>query len=357
MTKKTFIWNFKENKLHNLKAINKEIYYKGYIRDFVEEEKRIKVIDDHSTISDIILKSKKKKIYKKFKFKKFNKKKLKALKAKKARKLKATALKTKKFKKIKPNSKIGASVKLNKHILRHKFWDKIRIKVPLVSTPKSSIIKTKNSLKNLLEYINTNDNLPITFVRPTKGGFIIRASNILGFLSKKEYKKAKEKYKLSSKKDNIEQELIKDNYRKKILPIKSKLRILNKTNNKLLSKFNGIKNYIINAYQNNSETSIIDQKIIDLSKNQVSKMKDILNSNKNQIVYLKQQLSNIKLNFFNLYSPNKNNLLPLEIKELKYTTPVKRHQFIKKRRFLRRRRIQFTKKSCLKRPTFRCKTK
>ena len=47
----------------------------------------------------------------------------------------------------------------------------------------------------------------------------------------------------------------------------------------------------------------------------------------------------------------------LEIKELKYTTPVKRHQFIKKRRFLRRRRIQFTKKSCLKRPTFRCKTK
>lgn len=63
MTKKTFYRNLKERKLNALKAVNKEILNKSYVRGFFKEDHKIKLIDNFSSVSDIFLK---KENYKKY---------------------------------------------------------------------------------------------------------------------------------------------------------------------------------------------------------------------------------------------------------------------------------------------------
>ena len=70
MARKTFLWNFKEQSFTNKKAINKELFFKSLVREHVEDNKRLRLIDDGSTVFDIITTKKPIKKRKKFFFKK-----------------------------------------------------------------------------------------------------------------------------------------------------------------------------------------------------------------------------------------------------------------------------------------------
>ncbi len=54
MTRKTFLWNFKEQAFINKNAVNTEILSKFLVRDTVEGNKRLRLIDNGSEIFDII---------------------------------------------------------------------------------------------------------------------------------------------------------------------------------------------------------------------------------------------------------------------------------------------------------------
>lgn len=107
MTKKTFYWNLKERKFNDIKAVNKEFLYKSFVRGFLEDDQKIKVIDNFSSVSDLFLK-------------------------------KEDSIKY----------RMGTSIKTQAIILKHKYWDKLQLIMPFLLKPKKKniIMKVKFNL-------------------------------------------------------------------------------------------------------------------------------------------------------------------------------------------------------------------
>lgn len=61
MTKKLFFYNLNQMESHKLRLVNKEFIPKSIIRDFLEDDIKIKILDNSSSINDIVLKDKNKK--------------------------------------------------------------------------------------------------------------------------------------------------------------------------------------------------------------------------------------------------------------------------------------------------------
>lgn len=201
MTKKTFTWNLKDRKFNDLKAINKEILYKSYTRNFLKDDQKIKVIDNSSSISDILLDKDDSKKY-----------------------------------------RIGTSINAKTTILKSIYWDKIQIAMPFLIKPKKKSFVTKlkinlltiqkkfkknfkeqkEELKKLLlkklllnpikkyrkskkfkknfkkkynvwkkEAIAKSKIFPIEVKKPIRGGFFVECFGIKGAISKKQYDFAK----------------------------------------------------------------------------------------------------------------------------------------------------------------------
>lgn len=316
MTKKTFLWEFKEQNFNNQKAITKEFFKKSFVRKSLKVNKQIKIIDDSSTISDFYFHRKKKRSLKK-KLNKFKLKGKKELKFKQNKKI-SKAKKAKKVFKKRKSIKTGTALHLKEHTLRHKFWDKIQIKVPLISTPKNNLFQLRNSINDLVltKHTNKQKNLPIKILKPKKGGFNVRYSIIKGFLSNKQYRNAKMVFEMNNFKES---------------------------SNSLLSN-----KYLTKLVKTNKYISF--RKVIRLNKG--SKIAET------KFWKIK------KHNFF----------LPLKIKKLYYKVPnlkkryVKKHRlgtrrkfFFRRKRYIRfnykfrfRKKIQFSKKSQIKKIIFKC---
>lgn len=318
MTKKTFLWEFKEQNFNNQKAITKEFFKKSFVRKSLKVNKQIKIIDDSSTISDFYFHRKKKRSLKKklntFKLKNKSKKELKFKQNKKNSKVK----KAKKLFKKRKSIKTGTALHLEEHTLRHKFWDKIQIKVPLISTPKNNLFQLRDSINDLVltKYANKQKNLPIKILKPKKGGFNVRFSIIKGFLSNKQYRNAQMLFEMNAIKEN------------------SKALLSNKYLRKLVSA------------------------------NKYISLKKVIHLNKASKITETKFWKIKKHNFF----------LPLKIKKLHYKIPslkkkyVKKHKlgarrkfFFRRKRFVRfnykfrfRKKIQFSKKSQIKKIIFKC---
>jgi len=61
MTKKLFFYKINQMESHKLRLINKVIIPKSIIRDFIEDDTKIKILDNSYSINDIVLKDKNKK--------------------------------------------------------------------------------------------------------------------------------------------------------------------------------------------------------------------------------------------------------------------------------------------------------
>lgn len=143
MTKKTFYWNLKERKFNDLKAVNKEILNKSYVRGFLEEDKKIKLIDNFSNISDLFLRKENSKKY-----------------------------------------KIGSSIKTKSMVLKNIYWDKIQLVMPFLMSPKKKNLITKVKL-NLLTKKKSKDKAYIDVLKkPVKGGFYVESFGINEFIPK-----------------------------------------------------------------------------------------------------------------------------------------------------------------------------
>ena len=193
MVRKTFLWNFKNQEFINKKSTTKELFSKSFIREILIDNKQIKIIDNGSRISDFFLKKNLKKKVLKSKFKSFKKFKKEQKKGKKFKK----SIKINKRKNLQKNKyKIGASLNIEHRILRHKFWDKIRIEVPTVTNSEPANIF--NLLKNAKKATKNNSikgkYLPVQILKPIKGGFKVRSAMLKGFLSNKDYKNAKKAF-------------------------------------------------------------------------------------------------------------------------------------------------------------------
>lgn len=148
MTKKLFFYNLNQMEYHKLRLINKEIIPKSFIRDFVEDDIKIKVLDNSYSINDVVLKDKNKK-------------------------------RTKKI--------IGKSLNIDNHILRHRLWHMLQINVPLIYNHKS-INVTTNFVQKFSFFLQKKE--VFTYIlKPKKGGFSARSFGILGFLPTRQYNK------------------------------------------------------------------------------------------------------------------------------------------------------------------------
>lgn len=143
MTKKTFFCNINKIESHNLRLINKEIIPKSFIRENLN--KNIKIIDNSYSISDILLKNKKK----------HNKK------------------------------EIGSSIKIDNNILKNKFWHMIQLNLPTLSNEKSKNLAI-NFSKTFSLFLRKQKVL-VSILEAKKGGFVARSFGILGFLPLKQY--------------------------------------------------------------------------------------------------------------------------------------------------------------------------
>lgn len=345
MTRKTFLWNFKEQSFTNKKAINKELFFKSFVRDFDKENKRIRLIDDGSAIFDIV--TTKKAIKKRkwsyfFKRKKYrqikkNKLKLSKLSTKEKRKRKIWLKKLKVLKKLKKKAwldkkrkRIGAYITVEKQILRHKFWDKIRLNIPVVSNPKNktTILKLKNCISRLAlsKIFNKEENLPVRIVKPKKGGFIVRFSVIKGFLPKKQFKKAKNAL---------------------IIELSEKNQKITKTIQKFKKQFFLLKEHFFLIKNNNTKVK---------SRTLIKILKKRLANYKKNILILKNRKALFIRNFKKLDSLKKvkNNTirLPLKLDFLNYKSPNKRARFVRKRWWYKRKKLKITNKGMLKKPVF-----
>lgn len=148
MTKKLFFYNLNQMEYHKLRLINKEIIPKSFIRDFVEDDIKIKVLDNSYSINDVVLKDKNKK-------------------------------RTKKI--------IGKSLNIDNHILRHRLWHMLQINVPLIYNHKS-INLTINFVQKFSFFLQKKGVLT-SILKPKKGGFSARSFGISGFLPMNEYNK------------------------------------------------------------------------------------------------------------------------------------------------------------------------
>lgn len=153
MTKKTFFCNINKMESHNLRLINKEIMPKSFIREILNKNKNIKIIDNSSSISDVLLKNKKK----------HNKK------------------------------KIGSFIKIDNNILKNKFWHMIQLNLPTLANEKSKNL-TINFVKNFSLFLKKQKVL-VSILETKKGGFIARSFGILGFLPLKQYLSANKNFK------------------------------------------------------------------------------------------------------------------------------------------------------------------
>lgn len=178
MTKKLFFYSLNQMESHKLRLVNKEVIPKSFIRDFVEEDTKIKIIDNSYSINDLVLKDKNKK-------------------------------RTTKI--------IGKSLKVDNHILKHRLWHILQLNVPLIYNQKS-INLTTNFVEKFSLFFKKKGVLT-SILKAKKGGFSARSFGISGFLPLKEYKKlnlckiaAKVNAKLKAYKNNK----IKMNYSKAI---------------------------------------------------------------------------------------------------------------------------------------------
>ena len=344
MTRKTFLWNFKEQSFTNKKAINKELFFKSFVRDFDKENKRLRLIDDGSAVFDIVTTKKavKKRWSYFFKRKKYrqikkNKQNLRRLSTKERRKRKIWLKKLKVLKKLKKKAwlekkrkRIGAYITVEKQILKHKFWDKIRLNMPVISNPKNktTVLKLRNCINRLAisKAFNKQENLPVRIVKPKKGGFVVRFSVIKGFLPKKQFRKAKNAL---------------------IIELSEKNQKITKTIQKFKKKFFLLKEHFLLIKNDKAKTK--SQTLIKIFK------KRLANYKKN-ILILKNRKALFIRNFKKLDSLKKvkNNTirLPLKLDFLNYKSPNKRARFVRKRWWYKRKKLKITKKGMLKKPVF-----
>jgi len=165
MTKKTFFCNINKIESHNLRLVNKEIIPKSFIRETFNKNKNIKITDNSYSISDILLKNKKK----------HNKK------------------------------EIGSFIKIDNNILKNKFWHMIQLNLPTLSNEKSKNL-TINFVKSFSLFLRKQKVL-VSILETKKGGFIARSFGLLGFLPLKQY--------LSANKNSIKKSLLKTKELKK----------------------------------------------------------------------------------------------------------------------------------------------
>ncbi len=149
MTKKLFFYNLNQIESHKLRLVNKEVIPKSFIRDFIEEDTKIKILDNSYSIADIVLKDKNKK-------------------------------RTTKI--------IGKSLNVDNHILKHRLWHMLQLNVPLIYNQKS-INLTTNFVQKFSLFLKKKGVLT-SILKAKKGGFSARSFGISGFLPLKEYKKS-----------------------------------------------------------------------------------------------------------------------------------------------------------------------
>ncbi len=176
MSKKTFSWHFQNSEFFEQHFVTREYLHKSFIRDTLTENKNIKIVDNWSSVNDFFFKNQKSKVIRTFKKISKWKKKLIGSRIEKGRKLKT-----------------GNLIHLNYPILRHKFWDKIQLQVPMMpnARPVNLIRLVKTLRKSAVNSTNKKKLLPVQLLKPTKGGFIVRFSTIKGFLPTSQFKKAK----------------------------------------------------------------------------------------------------------------------------------------------------------------------
>lgn len=187
MSKKTFSWHFQNSEFFEQHFVTREYLHKSFIRDTLTENKNIKIVDNWSSVNDFFFKNQKSKVIKTFKKISKWKKKLTGSRIEKSRKLKT-----------------GNLIHLNYPILRHKFWDKIQLQVPMMpnARPVNLIRLVKTLRKSAVNNTNKKKLLPVQLLKPTKGGFIVRFSTIKGFLPTSQFKKAKKALKEKCQKVN-----------------------------------------------------------------------------------------------------------------------------------------------------------
>lgn len=309
MVRKTFLWNFKNQEFINKKSTTKELFSKSFIRDVLIDNKQIKIIDNGSRISDFFLKKrelKTKTLKSKFKsFKKFKKGQKKGNKFKKS-------IKSNNKKNLRKNKyKIGASLNIEHRILRHKFWDKIRIEVPAITNAKPANIFNilKNAKKATQRDCTKGKYLPVQILKPIKGGFKVRSAMLKGFLSNKDYKNAKKAFnkKLIFRLQNLEKKLLNSAKNIKVLTFKK------------------------NTFKSGSKSFNL-RKIFD---SEMKKWNCAFEEKKN---ILKKTITN---NFLNV---NVTKRLPLQLSILKPISRVKKAIYVKKRKLGSRRKIFFKRK-------------
>lgn len=149
MTKKLFFYNLNQMESYKLKLVNKEVIPKSFIRDFIEEDTKIKILDNSYAINDIVLKDKNKK-------------------------------RTTKI--------IGKSLNVDNHVLKHRLWHMLQLNVPLIYNQKS-INLTTNFVQKFSLFFKKKGVLT-SILKAKKGGFSARSFGISGFLPLKEYKKS-----------------------------------------------------------------------------------------------------------------------------------------------------------------------
>lgn len=148
MARKLFFYDLNQMESHKLKVVNKEVIPKSFIRDFLEEDTKIKILDNSYSINDIVLKDRNKK--------------------------RTTKL-------------IGKSLKVDNHVLKHRLWHMLQLNVPLIYNQKS-INLTTNFVQKFSLFFKKKGVLT-SILKAKKGGFSARSFGILGFLPLKQYKK------------------------------------------------------------------------------------------------------------------------------------------------------------------------
>lgn len=177
MSKKTFSWHFKNVQFFEKHIVTQEYLHKSFVRDTLTDNKDIKIVDNWSSVNDFFFKDQKSNSIKVFKYINKFEKQLIASKDNNALKLKT-----------------GSLIHLNYPILRHKFWDKIQLQVPMMpnAKPVDIIQLVKNFKKSSLNNKTKKRKLlPVQFLKPIKGGFTVRFSTIKGFLPRKDFILAK----------------------------------------------------------------------------------------------------------------------------------------------------------------------
>lgn len=307
MTKKTFSWNLKDRQFNNLKAINKEILYKSYTRNFLKEDQKVKLIDNSSNISDIFLR---KQDYKRY--------------------------------------RIGTSIKAKTTILKSIYWDKLQIAMPFLMKPKKKGLVTKlkfnlltfqkkfqRESKNYQKKIQRLEKLmelkrfknsekfqkkfqvikkkipikkyPIIVKKPVKGGFNAECLGLKGFISKKQYNFVK-KPKTLGEKFELEYFKLKKNIPKKVMPNTFKNKHSNfKQNNNNLNNTKQSTSNDLKKIKNDKKDFIIKEHETNKLITKYNKIKEIKKNNDKDLIT--KQKNNEDHNVINKNKQNDNKIL------------------------------------------------